>query len=91
MLFRSLKLFEYLAAGRPTVASRIGQVTELLQDGETGLLVPPGDAPALTAALDRLRADETLRARLGANGRAWVNRGHTWDAAVERLLALATH
>ncbi len=89
--FSPLKLFEYLAAARPTVASGIGQVTELLQDGQTGLLVPPGDAAALAAALDRLRADEALRVRLGENGRAWVSRGHTWDAVVERLLALATN
>ena len=89
--FSPLKLFEYLAAGLPTIASRVGQVTEFLRDGETGLLVPPGDAKALASALLRLRADTALCARLGANGRATIERGHTWDAVVERLLTLATN
>lgn len=87
--FSPLKLFEYLAAGLPTVASRIGQVTELLREGETGLLVTPGDATSLCSTLARLRADASLRAQLGANGRAYVERHHTWDAAVARLLMLA--
>ena len=87
--FSPLKLFEYLAAGLPTVASRIGQVTELLREGETGLLVTPGDATSLCSTLARLRADASLRAQLGANGRAYVERHHTWDAAVARLLKLA--
>lgn len=87
--FSPLKLFEYLAAGLPTVASRIGQVTELLREGETGLLVTPGDPTSLCSTLARLRADAALRAQLGANGRAYVERHHTWDAAVARLLKLA--
>lgn len=87
--FSPLKLFEYLAAGLPTVASRIGQVTELLREGETGLLVTPGDPTSLCSTLARLRADASLRAQLGANGRACVERHHTWDAAVARLLKLA--
>jgi glycosyltransferase involved in cell wall biosynthesis len=87
--FSPLKLFEYLAAGLPTVASRIGQVMELLREGETGLLVTPGDATSLCSTLARLRADASLRAQLGANGRAYVERHHTWDAAVARLLKLA--
>jgi len=87
--FSPLKLFEYLAAGLPTVASRIGQVTELLREGETGLLVTPGDPTSLCSTLARLRADASLRAQLGANGRAYVERHHTWDAAVARLLKLA--
>lgn len=89
--FSPLKMFEYLAAGLPTVASRVGQITELLRDGETALLVPPGDAKALGEALSRLRADEGLRVRLGNTGRAWVKRHHTWDAAVARLLHMTSH
>jgi glycosyltransferase involved in cell wall biosynthesis len=62
-------VFEYLAAGRPLVASRTGVVPEILADGEHALLVPAGDAEALGTALERLLGDPALRARLGEAGR----------------------
>ncbi len=65
-------VFEYLAAGRPLVASRVGVVPEVLADGEHALLVPAGDAGALAAALARLVGDPALRARLGEAGRRLV-------------------
>jgi glycosyltransferase involved in cell wall biosynthesis len=65
-------LFEYLAAGRAVIASRVGAVPETLTDGEHALLVPAGDAPALAAALARLLDDAGLRARLGEAGRRLV-------------------
>ena len=63
---------EGAAAARPVVASRVGGLVEAVADGETGLLVAPGDAAALAAALARLAGDAPLRARLGAAGRARV-------------------
>jgi glycosyltransferase involved in cell wall biosynthesis len=63
---------EGAAAARPVVASRVGGLIEAVADGETGLLVAPGDPAALAAALRRLAGDATLRARLGAAGRARV-------------------
>ena len=62
-------LFEYLAAGRPLVAARTGVVPEVVTDGKHALLVPAGDADALTAALIRLLDDADLRTRLGKAGR----------------------
>ena len=59
-------LLEAMSAGCPVVASRIAGIDEAVVDGETGLLVPPGDAPALAAALIRLLGDPELRDRLGA-------------------------
>lgn len=67
---------EAMAHGRPVVASAVGGLLDLVVDGETGLLVPPGDVPALRAAIERLLADEPLRRRLGAAAR---------DRARERL------
>jgi glycosyltransferase involved in cell wall biosynthesis len=65
-------IFEYLAAGRPLIASRVGVVPEVLVDGEHAALVPGGDAPALAAALERLVGDRALAARLAEGGRRLV-------------------
>jgi glycosyltransferase involved in cell wall biosynthesis len=60
---------EAMAAGKPVVASAVGGLAELVQDGVTGIHVPPGDVLALRDALERIIADAPLRARLGAAGR----------------------
>jgi glycosyltransferase involved in cell wall biosynthesis len=65
-------IFEYLAAGRPLIASRVGVVPEVLIDGEHAALVPGGDAPALATALERLLGDPALAARLAEGGRRLV-------------------
>jgi glycosyltransferase involved in cell wall biosynthesis len=87
--FSPLKVYEYMAAGLPVVASRLGQLEGLIRHGVNGLLCPPGDATALAATLARLRADAGLRRQLGEMARATVLRQHTWDAAVGRILRLA--
>jgi glycosyltransferase involved in cell wall biosynthesis len=69
-----LSILEAMAAGLPVVSSRVGGVPELVVDGETGLLVPPGDPEALAVALGRLVADPGLRRRLGAAGRERARR-----------------
>jgi len=61
-------LFEYLASARPIVASRIGVVPEVLEDGKTALLVPAGEAEALASAVARLLDDRGLRDEIGAAG-----------------------
>jgi glycosyltransferase involved in cell wall biosynthesis len=65
-----ISVLEAMAAGLPVVASHVGGVPELVHEGETGLLVPPGDPAALARAIARLIDDPTLRVRLGAAGRA---------------------
>jgi len=72
-----LVVMEALAAGRPVVATSVGGVPEMIEDGVSGLLVPPGDADALAAALRRLTGDATLRARLAGAGRECVERRFT--------------
>lgn len=82
-----LKLYEYMAAGLPIVASRIGQIEELIEDGETGLLLPPGDAAELAKALSRLEFDAETSARLGAAAQNAVQ-DHTWGNLLEYVLSL---
>jgi glycosyltransferase involved in cell wall biosynthesis len=65
-----VSVLEAMAAGLPVVASRVGGVPEQVVDGETGVLVDPGDAEDLADALSRLLGDVELRRRLGAAGRA---------------------
>ena len=84
--FSPLKVLEYMAAGLPVVASRIGQIAELVEHGRSGILCPAGDAQALADALDALRRDPLLRARLGAAGREVALRRHSWDAVVRAIL-----
>jgi glycosyltransferase involved in cell wall biosynthesis len=64
-----LSILEAMAAGLPVVATNVGGVPELVVEGETGFLVPPGDPQALAVALERLLGDSALRRRLGAAGR----------------------
>ncbi len=87
--FSPLKLYEYMAAGLPVIASRIGEPARLIQDNVNGLLCPPGDSDALADALIRLRRDGELCDRLGRAARQTVIKDHTWDAVVERILRLA--
>lgn len=77
-----LVLLEAMNAARPVVASRVSAIPEIVSDGETGLLVPPGDAEALASALRRLLDDPALAAEMGRRGR---ERLHT-RFGVERMV-----
>ena len=85
--FSPLKVYEYLAAGLPVVASAVGQLPQIL--GELGTLVPPSDPAALAAAIDTLAADPVLRGKLGWRGRMQAEEKHSWAGAVDRILGLA--
>jgi glycosyltransferase involved in cell wall biosynthesis len=76
---------EALARARPVVATATGGIPEWLTDGETGLLVEPGDAGALAQALDSLRADPGRRARMGERGVAHVAQHFTAERYVEAI------
>jgi glycosyltransferase involved in cell wall biosynthesis len=73
------KLFEYMAAGKAIVASRLGQIGDAIEDDRTGLLVAPGDVDALVA-------DPELRGRLGREAREAVVARFTWRRNAERVL-----
>jgi ubiquinone/menaquinone biosynthesis C-methylase UbiE len=83
-----LVVLEAMAQGKPVVASAVGGTPELVVDGETGLLVPPGDADALARALARVLADPALAARLGGAGRERVLTEFSLGAMTARVLEL---
>jgi len=80
------KIFEYMAMGKGIVASRLGQIGEVLVDGETALLVEPGDVEELRASILRLVESEELRKRLGARAREVAESEHTWKRNAQRVL-----
>jgi glycosyltransferase involved in cell wall biosynthesis len=79
---------EAMAHGRPVVASAVGGLLDLVVDGETGIHVPPGDVPALRAALERLLGDRELRRRMGEAGRRRAAEGFSWDAVTRETVEL---
>jgi glycosyltransferase involved in cell wall biosynthesis len=87
--FSPLKLFEYMACGVPVVAAELGQIGEVVRDGETGLLYPPGELDAFVDACDRLLADPPMQRRLGAAAAGLVRSTYTWDRNAAQVVGLA--
>jgi glycosyltransferase involved in cell wall biosynthesis len=87
--FSPLKLFEYMACGVPVVAANCGQIAEILRDGETGLLHPPGDVEALADACDALLRNPKRRLLLGQSAAQFVRTNFTWDRNAARAVELA--
>lgn len=80
------KLFEYLAMQKAVIASRLGQIEDVIVDGETGLLVEPGDVAALAKQITRLAGDPALRTRLGAAARLSAIEKYTWQRNAARVI-----
>jgi glycosyltransferase involved in cell wall biosynthesis len=77
-------VLEYVAAARPVVATDVGANNELIEDGVSGLLVPPGDANRMALALSRLLSDRDLAVRLGTAGRRRARERYSREAMVQR-------
>lgn len=88
--FSPLKIYEYLAAGLPVVASDVGDLRSVLEGDRLGTLVEPGDPTALARAIRSLRADPVRRDRLSRDGRRDVVAKHDWSRVVETALAHAS-
>lgn len=80
-----MKVFTYLAAGRPILAPRLPDIEEVLTDGETARLVPPDDPAAAATALAHLLGDQSLQTRLAENSRR-LSAEYTWEARARRLV-----
>jgi glycosyltransferase involved in cell wall biosynthesis len=82
-----LTVLEAMASGTPVVCSRIGGLPEVVEDGETGFLVTPGDVDELHDRLATLLADRSLAARMGRAARDAALSRFTWQACAARCLA----
>jgi len=80
------KLFEYMAMGKGIVASRLGQIGEVLTDGQTALLVEPGNTNELRDAILRLAESRELRETLGARARQIAIERHTWKRNAQKII-----
>lgn len=83
-----LVIQEAMAAGLPVIATDVGAIGEAVRDGETGLLVPPGDVRALGAALDALVSDRARRRAMGERGRALAEQRFDSAANARRILGI---
>jgi len=88
--FDPAKIIEYMAAGLAVLASDQGRIVDMVENEVSGLLIPPGDDVALTAALLRLANDKQLRERLGKAARQRAEIMFSWPEISTRLLALCT-
>ncbi len=84
-------VIEAMAYGVATIASRVGGVDEIIEDGVSGLIVPPGDVHALKEALARLRDDPELRAALGRHGKERIGTAFRVEDTIEKTAALYEH
>lgn len=75
-------LIEANACGTPVIGSAVGGIKYVIRDGETGLLVPPGDSDALAGAMKKLLDNKDLAEKMGANGRKMVLDNYTWERSV---------
>lgn len=85
--FSPLKLYEYLAMGRPVLASDIGQISEILSNSDAAILLPPGDAKALARAMEHL-SKTPLRLRSMSGHAAKEGARHDWKGNAEAVLRL---
>jgi glycosyltransferase involved in cell wall biosynthesis len=81
-------IMEAMASGLAVVASQLSGIPELVEDGRSGLLVPPGDEAAIAEAIERLARDPDLRRRLGSAGRERVEQAFHADRSAARLVEL---
>jgi len=84
----SIVTLEAMSHRRPVVATTAGGLPDKVRDGETGWLVPPGDAPALARALRTAVGSRAALAAMGAAGRALVEAEFSWDRSADRMLAV---
>jgi len=85
--YSPVKLREYMACGLPVISHGLGELGELLRDGENAILIPPNDVTALTAAIMRLAADSQLTQEIGRRAREFAMERWSWTRPVEQVMS----
>ena len=83
--YSPLKLYEYMACGKPVVASKV-EGFEILEQNKAGILVEPENPEELAKVIIKLLKDEKLRKKMGKNGRKYVVKNHSWKAVAKRVV-----
>jgi len=83
--FSPIKLFEYMAAGKSVVASSIGQIKEIIEDGVNGMLFQAGNYDDMLEKSTLLLKNDSLRNRIGKAARATIEKNYTWKHTAEKL------
>ncbi|HIH16363.1 MAG TPA: glycosyltransferase family 4 protein [Candidatus Diapherotrites archaeon] len=81
-----LKLFEYMAAGKPILATGLPSIREILQDGTSAVLVRPSDSESLANGILRVLTDEALAKKIGENAKKEVMQKYTWEKRARAVL-----
>ncbi len=84
----SVLALEAMASGKPVVASNLGGLREIIADGDTGVLVSPGDPVALGASIAELLQDDRRRRDLGERARSYVVAHHSWESVAQKVGAV---
>ncbi len=87
MYHSPLKIYEYMAMGKPVVASAFADAIEAIKDGETGFLFQSGDKESLKAALRKAYANRESLPEIGSKAREEIIANYSWNARVEMMLA----
>jgi glycosyltransferase involved in cell wall biosynthesis len=82
-----VKMFEYMAAGLPVIASRFPLWQEIVEGNACGVCVDPGDPAAIAAAIDHFCRHPQLARRMGENGRRAVHTRYNWHSEADKLAA----
>ncbi len=86
--FSPLKLFEYMATGLPVVASRVGQIAEIIKDGYNGLLFEPGNTRECIENVSQLIESKALRQNMGLAAHQTIHQNYSWRANAQRIIQL---
>ena len=87
---QGMALLEAQAAAIPVVAFNVSGIREAVRDKETGMLVKEADSTALANAILKLLSDKSLRAKMGQQGRKFVQKNFSWDVCAEKMLQVYT-
>ena len=86
--FSPMKIFEYMACAVPVVAARIGQIEDIIDDGENGLLYTPEELDELADKCTRLLENPSYAHALGVKAQQFIRETYTWDHNAERILSV---